>query len=101
MGFDPLSPTIPQVLNFLQSLREEPSAHRGYSAICTVRSALSSFLDKSLIDNNFMKQFIRGFYNQDPPRVRYSRIWDPKNCTGYVSRMGGGGVQGGLRPGKL
>ena len=86
MGFDPLSPTVPQVLNFLQSLCEEPSAHRGYSAICTARSALISFLDKSIIDNNFMNQFIRGVYNQDPPRVRYDRIWDPKTVLDMLKQ---------------
>ena len=80
-GADPISPTIPNVLEFLQCLREEPGNNRGYSAICTARSALSSFLilpnGQNLGDNKFVKQFIKGVYNMNPPSTRYTRIWDP------------------------
>ena len=69
----------------MQSLRDDPATHRGYSAICTARAALSSFLDKSLVDNKFVKQFLRGVYNQNPPKTRYAHIWDPRTVLDVLS----------------
>ena len=85
LGSDPLSPSISQILNYLQSLRDDPATHRGYSAICTARAALSSFLDNSLVDNKFVKQFLRGVYNQNPPKTRYAHIWDPRTVLDVLS----------------
>ena len=81
IGSDPIFPSVQQVLNFLQSLREEPSTHRGYSALGTARSALSFFVimpdNKPLGENKYVKQFMRGIFNLEPPVPRYSRVWDP------------------------
>ena len=80
-GASVLSPTTAQILDFLQSLREDPNTPRGYSAICTARSALSSIIElpggSKVSDNIFIKRFIKGVYNLDPPKTRYATIWDP------------------------
>ena len=69
----------------MQSLRDDPATHKGYSAICTARATLSSFLDKSLVDNKFVKKFLRGVYNQNPPKTRYAHIWDPRTVLDVLS----------------
>ena len=80
-GASVLSPTTAQILDFLQSLREDPNTPRGYSAICTAWSALSSIIElpggSKVSDNIFIKRFIKGVYNLDPPKTRYATIWDP------------------------
>lgn len=81
---------MPETLNFLQELREDTNTHRGYrgySAICTARSALSSFINLpgniKLGDHPQVKQYIRGVYNIDAPEPRYVQTWDP----GVVIKM--------------
>ena len=32
---------------------------------------------ENLGDNKFVKQYIKGVYNENPPSARYSQIWDP------------------------
>ena len=80
-GINPISPAVSEALNFLQALREEPGVHRGFSAITTAKSALSSVVilpnSQKLGDHPLVKQYMKGLYNQQPPSHRYVRMWDP------------------------
>lgn len=65
-----------QGLNFLQTLVND---NRGYSAINTARSALSSVLrygGTTFGQQPDVQLFMKGVYNQKPPIPRYKRIWD-------------------------
>jgi hypothetical protein len=67
-------------VEFLQTLIDENSVDRGYSAINTARSALSAFLvlpgGGSFGEHPRVKLFMRGVFNDRPPVPRYQDIWD-------------------------
>ena len=78
-----LSASVVNGLNFLQELYDNP-VYRGYSALATARSALSSVLvvdyNNSLIrfgEHPFVKQWMKGVENIRPSSCRYTEIWDP------------------------
>ena len=75
------SPSLAEALDFLQQLREDDSSSRGYSAICTARSALSAVIvwpnGGKFGDHPQVKQYIKGVFNQCPPKPRYTLTWDP------------------------
>ncbi len=87
-GFDPFDPPIPHALDFLQSLIDDPETHRGYSAICTARSALSSIifmLDGSKFEKQpLVIQFINEFSNLLPPTPRYTTIRDTSEVLNWL-----------------
>jgi hypothetical protein len=71
---------VAEPLDFLQELLDDSNVHRGYSAIATARSALSSIL---VMPNNIkfgeideVKQFMKAVYNLRPPIPRYQETWD-------------------------
>ena len=80
-GLNPISLAVHEVLDFLQSLINEPDINRGYSAIATAKSALSSFIimpdGTRFGDNKHVKQFMKGLYNLKPTDQGYVEIWDP------------------------
>jgi integrase len=68
--------TVAQGLNFLQTLVTD---NKGYSAVNTARSALSSVLrygGTTFGQQPDVQLFMKGVYNQRPPVPRYTRIWD-------------------------
>ena len=79
-ALDPIYASVPEALNFLQSLFEEPNVSRRYSAINTARSALSSIIiltnNAKFGDHPLAKQFMRGIYNQKPTIPRYTFTCD-------------------------
>ena len=76
------SPSVPEALGFLQELLQDSNSHRGYSAICTARSALSAVIilpdNQKFGDHPHVKQYIKGVFNKDPPKPRYVSTWDPQ-----------------------
>ena len=66
---------------FSTKLREEPAVHRGFSAISTAKAALSSLVilpgSVKLGDHPLVKQYMRGLFNEEPPRHWYAQMWDP------------------------
>ena len=75
-------------IEFLQTLLDDQSSERGYNAICTARSALSSVI---ILDNNIkfgehhlVKLFIKGVYNLKPPSPRYLETWDPQIVLNFL-----------------
>ena len=71
-----MSPSIPQALEFLTTLTKD----RGYSAVATARSALSSILilptGEKFGEHIIVKQYMKGFFNMKPPQPRYVDSWD-------------------------
>jgi len=85
-----LSPSgIGTVLRFLTFLFKEGKAYR---TINVCRSMLSGTLDK--IDGSDIgkhprvMRLMRGIFNQNPPRPRYTSMWDVDVVLGYVSSLG-------------
>ena len=79
-----MSASVCDGLDFLQELLD--SNVRGYSAMCTARSALSTVLyvkiDNSggyvkFADHPFVKQFMKGVSNIKPVDCKYTEIWNP------------------------
>ena len=78
-AIDPLCPTVPQVIDYLEHLRTSRSL--GYNSLNTARSALSSVLPlvqaTPLGQHPLIKTYMRGAYNLNPPTPRYTETWDP------------------------
>ena len=55
--------------------------HKGFSAIATAKSAVSSIVilpnSLKLGDHPLVKQYMKGLYNQQPSCHRYVRMWYP------------------------
>ena len=71
--------TITEVLEFLATLHYDEGL--SYSAINCARSALSSYLGKGsdqlgIGSHPLVSKFMRGIFNSNPPRPRYSHTWD-------------------------
>ena len=79
-----LSPSIPQVLDFLSKLYDDNAS---YSTINTAKSALSSFLylDKDIPFGQLplVKRFMKGVFEQRPSFPRHKTIWDLKPVFDY------------------
>lgn len=79
-NLQPYSCPVPLVIDFLHALRTERNL--GYSALNTARSALSSILfpydNVPFGQHPLVKDYLRGAYNLNPPRPRYTDTWDPK-----------------------
>jgi hypothetical protein len=72
-------------LEFLQTLL---SRGLGYSVLNTARSALSSIM---VLPGNLLfgvhpdvKLFLKGVFNSNPPRPRYSSMWDPTQVLVFL-----------------
>ena len=79
---NPLFPSLPKALDFLQLLLGDSQANRGYSAIAMARSALSSviILDGGLKfgEHPAVKQFMKGVFQMAAPMPRYINTWNPE-----------------------
>ena len=79
-GKHPIHPSVPEALEFLQSLLDDNVVSRGYSAIATARSALSSVVSIDGVkfgDHPAVRKFMKGVYNIVSPEPRYTNTWDP------------------------
>ena len=80
------TPSLPQVLEFLT----QKSTALGYSAMGTLRSALSSFITVegfSLGDHPLIKRFMTGIFNRKPSLPRYTETWDPHVVLDYFKTL--------------
>ena len=78
-SLSPTQATVPQALAFLDALRHTRSL--SYSATNTARSALSSIIctpDRQPFGQHpFVKLYLRGVFNTNPPVPKYNDTWDP------------------------
>ncbi|XP_068689820.1 uncharacterized protein [Montipora foliosa] len=87
-GFDPYKSTPAQALDFMTDLFEQGL---GYSAMNTVRSALSQVLHSptgvSFGELPTVKQFLKGVFQEKPTLPRYSVTWDPAILLSYLKTL--------------
>ena len=85
---DIFQPTVGEALDFLAELT---TAGLSYSAINTARCALSSVLlpfGGTPFGCLFLvKKFVKGVFELNPPRPRYSWIWDVKIVLCYLQSL--------------
>ena len=83
---DPVYSTAVDVVNFLQTLLERD---KGFSAIGTARSAISSIVSlmcgTAVGIHPLVRNFIQGVYNLKPPTPRYVEIWDPEIVLKFLN----------------
>ena len=76
-GVELLSPTLPQACKFLRVLS---ARGLGYGGLNTARSALSTILPRfeghSFGSHPIVCWLVKGGYERNPPRPRYSEFWD-------------------------
>ncbi|WP_419584126.1 hypothetical protein, partial [Thiolapillus sp.] len=74
---DKVSPPLTAAVNFLASLAESDLS---YSAVCTARSALSSYLctydGVPFGKNELVKRLIKGVFETKPVFPKYNATWD-------------------------
>lgn len=78
-NIDPIRPSIPEALNFLQTLRIQRNL--GYNAVNTARSALASIIQTgsncTFGQDPLVCIYMKGVYNTKPPMPRYVSTWNP------------------------
>lgn len=78
-NIDPIMPSIPEAVNFLETIRSERKL--GYNAMNTARSALASILQlphgASFGQDPLVRTYMKGVYQLTPPVPRYCGTWDP------------------------
>ena len=86
--FNPFSPTVPQVLEFLNDYFKTGV---GYSALNTARSALSSIItlpgNVTIGEHPLVKRFMRGIFNIKPSLPRYTTTWDVSVLLKYLESV--------------
>ena len=78
-----MTPSLPQLLEFLTL----QSKRLGYSALGTVRSALSSFITIDGFkagEHPLVSRFMTGIFNRKPCFPRYVETWDPQIVLDYL-----------------
>lgn len=81
---DPFSPPITAPINFLAKLFQNGTS---YSALCTARSALSSYLEINDFGNlDCVKRFMKGVFEQRPSIPLRSKVetWDPQQVIEFL-----------------
>ena len=80
-GLDPLKPTLPEACRFLRTLSDQGL---GYAALNTARCSLSTILPsydgRSFGSHPYVCWLVKGGYERNPPKPRYSHFWDV-NCV--------------------
>jgi hypothetical protein len=85
---DPLSPDLGKTIDFLISLSDKGLE---YSAVNTAQCALSAVL--CLYDNQvfgkheLVIRFMKGVFNEHPPRARYSTTWDVQEVLVWLRKL--------------
>ena len=82
------SPILQDILDFFVYMHTSGSS---YSAICTARSAFSSFINigsQRLGSHPLVNRFITGIYNAKPSTPRYTSIWDTDIVLRYLVSLG-------------
>lgn len=85
---NPFKPPISLVLDFLTELFD---GGRGYSAINTARSALSTIVtlpgDYSVGTHPLVRRFMRGVFQVKPTKPRYDETWDTSIVLNYLESL--------------
>ena len=88
-SIDILNPTLPQACRFLRVLA---SQNVGYGAVNTARSALSTILPKfgcnSFGSHPYVCWLLKGVYERNPPRPRYTEFWDVNKVLSMFRQWG-------------
>ena len=75
------------VLDFFAELLEQGYQYR---SVCSHRSAISAFhqgIDgKCISENPQVSSLIRGIFNQKPPQLRYTCIWNVQLVLDYLKK---------------
>jgi len=86
---DPMSASISSILQYLAELH---NAGKSYSLLNVHRSMLSSMVEHSgtvpVGQLPAVKQLLKGAYNRNPPKPKYSRTWDVNVVLDYLSALG-------------
>jgi hypothetical protein len=86
---NPLSNDLGEALEFLSHLH---SSGMSYSSINIHRSMLSSTLDPvdglRIGEHPVVVKLLKGCFNQNPPRPKYSVTWDPSQVIDFISSLG-------------
>ncbi|XP_064460412.1 uncharacterized protein LOC135370562 [Ornithodoros turicata] len=87
---DPFSPPLNTVLNFLAYLRYQE--HLSYRTINSYRSALSQTIGVCegypFGEHPAVTRLLKGVFNLNPPRPRYSDMWPVESVTSFISSLG-------------
>ena len=86
---DPVSASVNSVLEYLAGLQ---AVNFSYSLINIHRSMLSSTLERSgnkpIGQLPYVKQLLKGVFNRNPHRPKYSRTWDVKVGASLLASWG-------------
>lgn len=83
-GLDPYTCDLQRVINFLNSLFNQK---KSFSTINSYKSALKLVFNIQGQDDDFLKRYMRGIYNSNPSRPKYTETWDPYPVLKYLESL--------------
>lgn len=72
---------------FIKFLSIQVDNSNSYSSINACKSALSFVLPIDTRDEGIIKRYLKGIYNQRPPRPKYNTTWDPHPVLSLLENM--------------
>lgn len=91
---DPVTPSVNKLLTFLYELFRSGGATSqglGYSAMNTVRSAISAIANIDGVpagQHGLVKRFLKAVFRERPALARYQNIWDPDVVLDHIKTLG-------------
>ena len=88
---DPFSPAINLTLEFLLKEFKNEGKTRGYSAMNTIRSAISSIASiegQPVGQHLLVKRFMKAVFREKPALPRYKTTWDPDVVLNHIKSLG-------------
>ena len=76
--FHPFKPSVNNILEFLKQIYEDGNQ---FSSVSLARSMLSTILKLfkcNVMEDFVISQYLKGLQNINPPKPRYSEIWDAR-----------------------
>lgn len=77
----------PSPTQFISFLAQQLAVTHSYSAINTIRSAVSLVSHNEIGSHRLVRRFCRGVGNLRPPRPRYEYVWDPAIVIARLAQL--------------
>lgn len=81
---NPWESKIELVIAFLSTQKQEG---KSFSTINQYKSALSLILNFNSEQEKLLKRFLKGIYNQVPPKPKYVTTWDPQPVLTFLENL--------------
>lgn len=80
-------PWVYSLSHFINFLNKQAQSGKSFSAVNSCKAALSFILPISSTDEPLIKRYLKGIYNQNPPKPKYDTTWDPYPVLSFLEKL--------------